>query len=91
MKSHEGFPPQMFPIMVLKLSLIFYLGKQLDAELQKYLDNAQISLYPARAIIAPYPKQHMFMILLTSAGTFDLFCKCFCYQEKYLCRDFKQV
>ena len=81
----------MYSYIEVVFNILFYLGKQLDAELQKYLDNAQISHYPARAIIAPYPKQHMFMILLTSAGTFDLFCKCFCYQEKYLRRAFKQV
>ena len=41
----------------LLLSCDVLLENQLDAELQKYLDNAQLLHYPARAIIAPYPEQ----------------------------------
>ena len=64
-KTTKVFLSRCFPMCGIEIVFIilFYLGKQLDAELQKYLDNAQISHYPARAIIAPYPKKHVFMIL----------------------------
>ena len=41
--------------------VLFYLEKQLDGELQKYLDNAELLHHPARAIIAPYPKQYTYL------------------------------